>query len=163
MKFEELKQSKTYKAYMALAATYGAVCLFLLAILFSLIMMKDGFGIFIGTVGVLGLGGLVTHYGIILYKIKKTAKSFQLCEAKVVNVENGIGRGFLKIIVTFEDMMGEAHRMTSHGIFSQGVIQDYLEKTITVYYSPLWKEVLIKESIEDLIPAEPEEEDPFRL
>lgn len=163
MKFEELKQSRTYKAYTNVVMSLGVTWFFVVALFIFSIVSKEALAIFIAAILTFGLGGLIAHYYLILKKIKNTAKSFQACEGKVVNVENGMGRGFLKLVVIFKDMMGEDHRMPSHGIILQTVIQDYLEKEITVYYSPLWKEVLIKESPEELSSDVVEEEDPFRL
>lgn len=163
MKFEELKKSKTYKAYISFITIYLCVFIFASVVLFATIFMDDGIAVFMSTLIVLAMAGLCGYYISILYKIKKTSKTFQACEAKVVNIETGMGRGYLKLVVEFKDMLAEDHRMTSHGIFSQMAVPDYLEKTITIYYSPLWKEVLVKEAPEDFYHESEKEEDPFKL
>lgn len=163
MKFEELKQSKTYKAYVSFMTIYLCVFIFSLIVFIGVIFTKDGTSIFMSLLILLAMAGLIGYYARILYKIKKTSKTFQMCEAKVVNVETGMGRGYLKLVVEFRDLMGEDHRMSSLGTFTQMVVSDYLEKTINIYFSPLWKEVLVKEAPEDFYPESEKEEDPFKL
>lgn len=160
MKFEELQKSKSYQKILNIIGIFGAIFVFVFALLVSSIGTKEAGAIVIAVLLTLALLWFMLFYVNELIKIKRLAKTFEKYSGKVVNINSTGGRGMVKFVIVFEDYMGEEHRMLSHGIFSQFETPDYMEKELVIYYSKDYPKVLIANITDE---TEIQDDDPYKL
>ncbi|MDY0074777.1 MAG: hypothetical protein WC992_00855 [Acholeplasmataceae bacterium] len=165
MKIEDLKQTYGYKQVNTYMTVYFSVGLF--TALFIVVGLVNQLPVF--TIVGLALTGFMFYLSWnqfqMLRKIKIHAKSFEICEAKAINVATlASNYRYNRIVFEFEDFMGEFHRMESNNIVQSYELELYLEKTMEICYSPHLERVLIMNQLtreETQKTEEKNEDDPF--